>query len=168
VSTVPCPLIAKQWSIEKWKGPFRFLLGTTRWLRMASSRSSMPRLVVERGAASSPSPPFSFFDFPFAAAPPDPPPSPEVELTAATFSPPIMAEVTMMAGSWNFVSEKILRIRRLILSILSLRSSAGMRSTLLSTMMSESVVISPITMHSAVWVWIPLLMSTTSTIMSMI
>ena len=56
----------------------------------------------------------------------------------------------------------------LALSILALRSTSGRRSVLLRTTMSFPQVISPMTRHSAVWVCIPLVTSTTSIMTSMI
>ena len=85
-----------------------------------------------------------------------------------TFSPPTAAAVVMMGALENFVQAKVFRIRLVTFSNFAARSSSGMQSILFSTMIMESVVISPITMHSAVWVWMPLLASITRIIMSMI
>ena len=59
-------------------------------------------------------------------------------------------------------------MRAFIFSRSASRVAAGSTSSLLSTTMSRSLVISPITRHSAVWVWMPLPTSMTSSIRSMI
>ncbi len=72
------------------------------------------------------------------------------ELTAAVFSPPTAADVNTMGTFMNLVVEKTFLILLTTLSIRWSLSASGTMSILFSTTISFSVVISPITMHSAV------------------
>ena len=83
-------------------------------------------------------------------------------------APPGRAATATISQSLNFVALKVLARRLRILSTLSSRVASGIMSVLLRTTRSSSLVISPTTRHSAVWVWMPLLTSMTNIMMSMI
>ena len=88
--------------------------------------------------------------------------------TDATFSPPRAADVAIIRQFANLVLLNTFRSLLFILSIFASRSDSGNKSHLFSTIISLSVVISPITMHSAVCVWMPLFASITRIIISII
>mmetsp|Transcript_21431 Transcript_21431/g.81674 ORF Transcript_21431/g.81674 Transcript_21431/m.81674 type:complete len:268 (+) Transcript_21431:484-1287(+) len=102
-------------------------------------------------------------------------------------APPGAALIATMGASANRVDSSAFRMRPVALASRAAASAAGSapavapfleaffdpardssRSTLFSTTMRFSVVTSAITRHSAVWVWMPLVTSITSSTMSMI
>mmetsp|Transcript_13379 Transcript_13379/g.34077 ORF Transcript_13379/g.34077 Transcript_13379/m.34077 type:complete len:247 (+) Transcript_13379:803-1543(+) len=141
VSTVPCPLMGKQWSIAKCSAPSALRSGSATRARIASMSTSMPTgasvAMLRRSASSAPS----------------------TKGRAAT---------EIIGASLNLVCESALATPFFILSSFSVRVASGSRSCLLSTTISSSAVSSPTTRHSAVCVWMPLVRSITSSIMSMI
>mmetsp|Transcript_5331 Transcript_5331/g.20008 ORF Transcript_5331/g.20008 Transcript_5331/m.20008 type:complete len:409 (-) Transcript_5331:227-1453(-) len=142
VSTVPWPLIGKQWSTAKRNSSFPFFFANRRQCA-ASTRfiSSFTKLVT-----------------PVAGAPP-------ADISTA---PPGRAAIGTMTHSLNFVALNVFPRRAVILAIFSPRPASGIMSVLFSTTSNSLVVISPTTKHSAVCVWMPLFTSTTSIITSMI
>mmetsp|Transcript_10918 Transcript_10918/g.32592 ORF Transcript_10918/g.32592 Transcript_10918/m.32592 type:complete len:334 (+) Transcript_10918:1136-2137(+) len=145
VTTVPWPRIGKQWSTAKKKGPASSRRGGLDRRRSVSTRASRPRLSIS-GA-------FAFLPF---------------STTAATFSPPTAAAHGTIGASRNLEDASCLRSRSVARATNASRSAAGTVSTLFRAITRSSVVISPITRHSAVCVWMPLFASTTRTIRSMI
>ena len=79
-----------------------------------------------------------------------------------------MADTGTTSTSLNLVFWKVSLSFLVSLSTKATRFSAGSRSVLLSTTSIELQTIWPMTRHSAVWVCMPLVASTTSTIRSMI
>mmetsp|Transcript_8449 Transcript_8449/g.26407 ORF Transcript_8449/g.26407 Transcript_8449/m.26407 type:complete len:373 (+) Transcript_8449:825-1943(+) len=149
VTTVPWPRIGKQWSMAKKNGPASSRSGTRARRRNISTRSSSPRLWFTTGSARR-------FDALSSA------------LTAATFSPPTHAAHATTGASRNFEVASCALRRFVALAMASARSASGNMSTLLKQTIKSSVVISPITRHSAVCVCMPLTTSTTNTMRSMI
>ena len=162
VTTVPWPRIGKQWSMAKKKGPSTSRLGMRARRRSVSTKPSKPSDgAVPKAAAARFAAPLETAGgsgSPFWPLPP----------TAATFSPPTAAAQVTMVALANLLEASWRRMRFVVLATVASRSASGMTSTLLRTMMSSLVVISPMTRHSAVCVWMPLFTSMTSTIMSMI
>mmetsp|Transcript_4704 Transcript_4704/g.8373 ORF Transcript_4704/g.8373 Transcript_4704/m.8373 type:complete len:241 (-) Transcript_4704:823-1545(-) len=95
-------------------------------------------------------------------------PSPAPPVTAATFSPPTQALIPTIRASSNLVPLNAILIFLSAILNRSSRSSTGNISILFSTTIKFRVVISAMTRHSAVWVCIPLVASTTRRTMSMI
>mmetsp|Transcript_25800 Transcript_25800/g.86701 ORF Transcript_25800/g.86701 Transcript_25800/m.86701 type:complete len:211 (-) Transcript_25800:288-920(-) len=145
VTTVPWPRIVKQWSTLKKKGPSTSRAGMAETRQISETRVSRPTLST----------------FSMRLSPVLPP-------TAATFSPPTAAAVHTIGASRNLEVESCSRIRFFVFSNCASRSASGMVSILLRTIIKLSVVISPMTRHSAVCVWMPLTASTIRSIMSMI
>mmetsp|Transcript_16263 Transcript_16263/g.65704 ORF Transcript_16263/g.65704 Transcript_16263/m.65704 type:complete len:243 (-) Transcript_16263:311-1039(-) len=155
VTTVPWPRMEKQWSMAKKKGPSTSRRGILAVVVMSDTTSlrpqcSGPLLLLSVGAA------------PLLVL------SPSRETTAATFSPPTTAAARATGASLNLDVASCARIFFSVLASRSSRSASGSASILLSTITRSSVVISPMTKHSAVCVWMPLTQSTTRTIMSII
>ena len=82
--------------------------------------------------------------------------------------PPGLAETGTISTSLNFVFWNVSFSFLVIFSSMATLFSGGSRSVLLRTTSMEEQTICPITRHSAVWVWMPLVQSTTRTIRSMI
>mmetsp|Transcript_38449 Transcript_38449/g.83529 ORF Transcript_38449/g.83529 Transcript_38449/m.83529 type:complete len:256 (+) Transcript_38449:1815-2582(+) len=118
------------------------------------------------------SPPAASPPFLSPPPPPLPPPPPPSKVTAATFSPPTQALTPTISQSLNLVFLRTLLTRPSTSLNLSSRipasSSFPNRSILFRTTIISRHVISAMTMHSAVWVWMPLLASMTRRTMSII
>mmetsp|Transcript_25800 Transcript_25800/g.75617 ORF Transcript_25800/g.75617 Transcript_25800/m.75617 type:complete len:247 (+) Transcript_25800:813-1553(+) len=141
VITVPWPLMGKQWSTAKCRGPSSARWGSATRARISVMSSSIPWGGEEDADDRSDSA------------------APSTKGRAAT---------TTIGASRNLVCDKALRMPFFIFSNLSARLASGKRSTLLSTTIICSAVSSPMTRHSAVCVWMPLVRSMTRIIMSMI
>lgn len=139
VRIVPWPLILKQWSIAKSRGPV-FLSGG--WVIIA---------VISWTKDSIPSPT-------------------GVQNESCSYTKNRKPEVFEIGRIWhplNVVSLSILDTFLIAFSIVFCAFSDGSKSILFRTTIILLTVISAITMHSAVWIWIPFVMSTTKMAASM-
>mmetsp|Transcript_25297 Transcript_25297/g.84794 ORF Transcript_25297/g.84794 Transcript_25297/m.84794 type:complete len:303 (-) Transcript_25297:116-1024(-) len=141
VHTVPCPLIGKQWSMAKWSGPSPWRSGRRTAARISATSASRP--MGGRGG---------WLPRSASAAP-----SAKGRAARAT-----------MGASLNLVCPRAFRMPFFMRSSFSSRPASGSKSSLLRTTIMCSAVSSPMTRHSAVCVWMPLVRSMTRIIMSMI
>mmetsp|Transcript_23189 Transcript_23189/g.78964 ORF Transcript_23189/g.78964 Transcript_23189/m.78964 type:complete len:381 (+) Transcript_23189:820-1962(+) len=140
VSTVPWPLMGKQWSTAYSRGSSALRLSSGTRESSSATSGSMP----SGGSSASP------------------------RSSAMVAAPPGRADTGTMGQPANRVALKVLLSFFTIFSTAAARVSAGSMSHLFRTTMSLSVVISPTTRHSAVCVCMPLFTSITSSIRSMI
>ena len=137
VSTVPCPLIGKQWSIAKWSGPSAFRCGTEICAFSVATKVSRPSDSPPAAAASASAAAAASASLMAVAASASAPPdarSPSAPLGAGV--PPGRAATGMIGASANLVAASVLRMRALIFAIASSLESGGSRSSLFSTTMS--------------------------------
>ena len=92
----------------------------------------------------------------------------EPDLSDFSSPPSTLAETDTIAESLNRVFERVIRIFFSIFWMEAFLEGSGSKSTLFSTTIIFEHVISPMTRHSAVWVCIPLTMSMTRIMRSII